>query len=54
MNRSLTETLRTLTAPPFTGFFETLICNVCFIQSPLLSEGLYFCVLHYTEIGAVF
>src|SRR5699024_10391294 len=41
IRRSLTETLRTLTAPPFTGFFETRICNVCFISSPLLSEGRY-------------
>lgn len=44
------ETRRTLTAPPFTGFFETLICNVCLILSPPLSEGLYFDALHYTEI----
>ncbi|EDS08683.1 hypothetical protein CLOSCI_00230 [[Clostridium] scindens ATCC 35704] len=50
MNRSRTETFRTLTAPLFTGFFETRICNVCFISSPLLSEGRYRDVLQHTEI----
>ena len=54
MNRSRTETFRTLTAPLFTGFFETRICNVCFISSPLLSEGRYRDVLQHTEIGRLF